>query len=467
MSRFYLNLSKSVFTVLLCIGGLSLIYSCDTEKQTQNITQTEAEEFYEYAYPLVMMKISQDAMLTSPLRKNDRLNKFIMFSKLAQPENTAVVLGNRNTLYCVGWIDLSEGPVLFEIPDMGNRYFVMPLIDAWTNTFESFGSRTTGQLAQKYFLTLATYSGETPEGYKRVNCPTSMVWITGRIQSDNDKDALVANQLQSQYVLQSYRSYLGEEDPLDNYSPDIKAIEVKKPVPYSLSMDAEKFYNTFFEMIVNNPAAKADSEFLSKYGFMDTEEKLLFENLDANTQEILKKGISVQQKKYSEIFYAGNEQKSAWDFKIEDMGSWGSNYARRAYYAVWGIGANIPKDAVYGVSQLDGTLKQLEGTNTYKISFAPGDTPDVGGFWSITAYNNEGYLEANAQNRYSSGSNMPLKFNEDGSLDLYLTAAKPNDVDEYNWIPTPEGTFKILFRMYWPKESILNGSYKLPNIEKL
>ena len=149
-------------------------------------------------------------------------------------------------MYCVGWVDLSLGPVLFEIPDMGERYFVMPLIDAWTNTFKSIGSRTTGQLAQKYFLTLNTYSGEVPFGYTRINCPTSMVWITGRIQCDIKKDALIVNELQGKYVLESYRASLGEKDSLSLYQPKFKAIKVYKPVPFALAMNTEDFYNTFF-----------------------------------------------------------------------------------------------------------------------------------------------------------------------------------------------------------------------------
>jgi len=432
------------------------------------MTVQEAEEFYDYAYPLVMMKISQDAMLSSPLRKKGgQLNKFIMFKKLAQPKNTAVVLGNRNTLYCVGWLDLSEGPVLFEIPNMGERYFVMPLIDAWTNTFKSIGSRTTGQSAQKYFLTLDNYSGEVPTGYTAVKCPTSMVWITGRIQSDNDEDALLVNKLQDQYILESYRASLGKNDPLENYNPVFKAIEVKKPVPFSLAMSTENFYDTFFDMLSKNPSATKDTDFLSKYSFMTNQNGLTFSKLDKDTQEILKTGLLAEQKEFSDIFYAGKNQTTTWNFNIEEMGTWGTNYSRRAYYAVWGIGANIPQDAAYGTSQLDMNLEQLVGVNTYKLSFPAGKTPQVGGFWSVTAYNNNGYLEKNNENRYATGSNMPLKHNEDGSLDLYLSSTLPQGISTYNWIPTPKGTFKITFRMYWPKETILNGSYSLPNIKKI
>lgn len=444
----------------LAVFLLAFLATACSEKP-ETLTQEQSEDLYDYAYPLVMMQISQDAMLTSPLRKGDKPNKFIMFKKLAQPENTAVVLGNRNTLYCVGWVDLSQGPVLFEIPNMNKRYYVMPLIDAWTNTFKSIGSRTTGQAAQKYFLTRSNYNGPIPQGYTRVDCPTDMVWITGRIQADNDKDALEANKLQDQYILKPYK-----ETTAPPYKAQFKAIEVKRPVPYSLKMGAEEFYNTFFRLLKNNPPAKADDTFLKTYPFINTDKPQEFHHLSKKNQTILSEGLKSREQYFEKIFYKGSAQKTAWDFKIEDMGDWGTNYSRRAYYAVWGIGANIPKDAVYGVSQLDGKLQQLEGSNIYKLSFPPDGTPEVGGFWSVTAYNNEGYLEHNDQNRYASGSNMPIRFNSDGSLDMYLSAEKPKGVYKYNWIPTPKGTFKILFRMYWPKESILDGTYQLPNIEK-
>ena len=139
---------------------------------------------------------------------------------------------------------------------MGKRYYVMPLIDAWTNTFKSIGSRTTGQKAQKYFIVNNRWSGKVPKGYKKVVSPTNMVWITGRIQADNDKDALVANKLQDKYVLENYSKKLTGVDPYKDYKPDFKAIWVRKPVPYSLKMDAEDFYDTFFKQWAYNDSLK-------------------------------------------------------------------------------------------------------------------------------------------------------------------------------------------------------------------
>ena len=193
-----------------------------------------------------------------------------------------------------------------------------------------------------------------------------------------------------------------------------------------------------------------------------------FDDLDENAYKMYLRMLSKKnKKKYLDDFYAGKSQKTNWIFNTTEMGTWGTDYKKRAYWGVWGLGANLTQDAVYGVTQLDDDLKQLDGENTYRIHFDKGKTPKVGGFWSITAYDNEGYLEENAVNRYATGSNMNMKYNPDGSLDIYLSHKKPKGVANFNWVPTPKEEFKILFRMYWPKKYILEGKYKLPKLVKI
>ena len=192
-----------------------------------------------------------------------------------------------------------------------------------------------------------------------------------------------------------------------------------------------------------------------------------FDDLSDNVRDTLNKALEIKQKQYLADFYKGKSQKDTWIFNTTAMGTWGNDYKKRAYWAVWGLGANLTEDAVYGVSQLDKNLKQLMGSDVYKVHFKKGGTPKVGGFWSITAYDNEGYLEANKENRYATGSNMDLKYNGDGSLDIYMSHTKPKGVPQYNWVPTPEEEFKILFRMYWPNKYILQGKYQLPEIIKI
>ncbi|MEM7002685.1 MAG: DUF1254 domain-containing protein, partial [Pseudomonadota bacterium] len=376
---------------------------------------------------------------------------------------------NRNTLYCVGWVDLSQGPVVFEIPDMGERYFVMPLLDAWTNTFISLGSRTTGQQAQKYQLVLegSDYEALEDEGYTTITAPTSMVWITGRIQADSPRDAEAAARLQAQYVLMTAQEKFGGPDPFVNYEPDYAAWQVRKPVPYSLEMSAADFYNEFFAAWRANAPAAEDEEMLELLAMAGIERFVTadFDELGAQMQQQLSAAVNNKQMIYLDAFYAGEAQHDKWIFNVERMGTWGTDYARRAYWAMWGLGANLVEDAAYGVSQLDAALKQLHGGSIYRIHFAADQLPPTNAFWSLTSYDNEGYLEENALDRYSLGSNHDLSYNADGSLDIYLSNVRPKGVR--NWTPAPVAEFKVLLRIYWPAEQVLAGEWSLPPIQKV
>jgi len=377
------------------------------------ITLEQSELIFDYAYPQVIMKISQDVMFTVPFREKGRHNRFIHFKRLAGPKNQAVVLGNRNTHYSVGWVDLSHGPVIFEIPDMGNRYYVMPLLDGWTNTFESLGSRTTGQNPQKYLIVNSEWSGEVPDGIVKIVSPTNMVWITGRIQADSPQDSEAVAKLQDGLKLMPYAEYQGGETLHAQYKPGFKAIRVRKPVPYSLKMSPRAYYDTFFEMWPSNPSPMRDSvmlELMAKIGA--TPGIKSFANLPPEAQDILAMGLKSKQQAYLDAFYSGSEQSEPWIFNLDPrMGNWENEYERRAYWGMWGLGTNIAKDAVYGVTQLDQELNPLNGQNIYRVHFAPGTTPPTQAFWSVTLYDIDGYIEANEYDRHALGSNHDLSYN--------------------------------------------------------
>ncbi|MFN3212396.1 MAG: DUF1254 domain-containing protein [Henriciella sp.] len=441
--------------------------SSTEQNSSEQMPLSEAEAIFDYAYPLVIMKISQDLMLTVPIRPRTNPNHFIHFRRLAQPEQRAVVLGNRNTLYSVGWLDLSEGPVVFRIPNMGDRYYVMPLLDAWTNTFESLGSRTTGQEAQSYLIANADFIGEVPEGHTLITSPTNMVWITGRIQADSAEDAQDASALQDQFELMTLHELQTGVDPFEGFAPQFTFAKVGLPVPYSLRMDVAEFYDTFFAMWAKNNGPVADQEMvdLMENAGIVFGQVSRFSDLAPDAQAALEAGLKSKQAQYSKAFYEGTSQTEKWLFNIDPaMGDWGTEFGRRAYWAMWGLGTNISKDAVYGVTQLDSNLAPLNGQNTYRMRFEAGELPPTNAFWSVTNYDAEGYLERNAIDRYSLGSNHALNFNADGSLEFLLSNAEPA-ADGVNWVPAPEGDFKTLLRIYWPEEEVLEGRWALPDVE--
>ena len=104
----------------------------------------------------------------------------------------------------------------------------------------------------------------------------------------------------------------------------------------------------------------------------------------------------------------------------------------------------------------------------YIIHFSKEQLPKVKGFWSLTCYNNEGFLVNNPINRYEVGDRDSLAYNDDGSLDLYIQPSKPEGVPENNWLPSPKDKrFSLLMRMYWPKEEMFSDDYKLPIVTKV
>jgi hypothetical protein len=408
-------------------------------------------------------------MLNSQLRQKSNDNHLILFKQLAQPENTAVVLGNRDTLYTVAWIDLSKGPVAFSIPDMGDRYYVMPLLDAWTNTFQSLGSRTTGQDAKQYILYRRGDVRPTVPGYEPIEAPTSMVWLTGRIEVLGDDDLSAAQEIQSKFEMTTFEEALTGTDPFGELEPTFIGSDIGLPVPYSLKMSAEEYFDTFLEMLRTNPPSDADQAFveavsnnLFEMGSVDA-----FVDIESSVQELLGAGLKHQQDYLQTTFTEGSAQDTPWILNKQAMGTWGIEYSTRAYWAVWGLGANLVEDAVYGVTQLDADLQQLSGEYRYEMRFEAGDIPQVRGFWSLTAYDIEGYLEENSTKRYQVGQNFDIQTGDDGSLRIVLSSDRADDINEENWLPIPTGDFKLLFRMYWPEPSVLAPSYELPPIARI
>ena len=147
---------------------------------------------------------------------------------------------------------------------------------------------------------------------------------------------------------------------------------------------------------------------------------------------------------------------------------WGTDYLNRAGTAKSNMYDNRPEETKYIYTENDSHGKQLNGKNTYAITFANGQVPPVKGFWSLTLYNEEHFFNPNALGRYSLGTkNKTLKYNTDGSLTLYAGAKSPGKDRESNWLPAPSGTFSLYIRAYWAEKAILDGQWMPPAVRQL
>src|SRR6201999_4330644 len=119
---------------------------------------------------------------TVPLRAP--LNQFAHARTYPRAEDRDVVRYNFDTLYSPAWLDLAPEPIILSVPDTDGRYYLLPMLDMWTDVFSVVGSRTTGTKAGNYALVAENWKGELPQGITKILAPTSAFWILGRTQTN-------------------------------------------------------------------------------------------------------------------------------------------------------------------------------------------------------------------------------------------------------------------------------------------
>jgi hypothetical protein len=430
-----------------------------------------ATDAYIYGYPLVTMEVTRRVITNVPSVQGTRgpMGQFIKLRQYPDASFRDVTAPNADTLYTTAWIDVGKEPWVLSIPDMKDRYFLVPMLDGWTNVFQVPGKRTTGTGAQTYAITGPGWKGSLLPGVKEYKSPTSMVWILGRIYcTGTPEDYAAVHALQDQFNLVPLSSYgkpftppAGAVDP---------SIDMKTAVREQVNrMDAVSYFTLLAQLMKANPPAAADAPELAKFAKIGL---IAGKDFDANKldADFVKRIPQVAFDRIMLQFKVGKSIKNinGWMFDSE-AGVYGTDYLNRAFVTAIGLGANRIQDAVYPTSLKDAEGKAYNGANKYVVHFPKGQLPPVRGFWSITMYDANYFFVANPINRYSISARQNLKANSDGSVDLYIQNQSPGTDKESNWLPAPKDKFILMLRMYWPSEkspTIINGSWKPPAVKK-
>jgi hypothetical protein len=440
--------------------AVGLLLSFSSTQQQQN---SAAVDCYIYAYPLVLMEVTKNLMVQQS--SDIRINQFTHISEFPTASFKDIVRPNIDTLYSFAWLDLSVEPIILSVPDTHGRYYLMELMDAWTNVFASLGKRTTGTKAQHFVIVGPGWQGTIPEGIERISSPTNMVFILGRTQTNGKKDYGAVHAIQAGYVLKPLSTWAKQSAPLPRFMASALASRTG-PMEYVDGLDAQKFYEIFAQALEKNPPAPADKPMLTALKSFGIEAGKEFQKdtLSASVLVELNQAIAKAGKK---MIVLQNSLKpiQGWIIMM-NIGTYGADYLTRAMIARIGIGANLPEDAVYPTAFVDDEGRPLSGNNTYVIHFDADKLPPVNAFWSITLYNEQGFLVANNLNRYGLGDRDKLAYNGDGSLDMYVQHESPGSGKESNWLPAPAGKFNLTMRLYWPQEAILNGAWTPPAVRK-
>jgi len=426
----------------------------------QDVMLDSSSQAYIYAYPLVLTDVSMRAMI----QKGAQINQFTHLRQLPTDEFRTIVRPNIDTLYSNAWIDLSQGPIVLSLPDTHGRYYLIQIMDAWTNVFASLGKRTTGTKALNVLLVGPSWNGNAPKKMKVVHAPTNIIWILGRTQTNGKKDYDFVRKIQDGYMLTPLRCWHKKCDDAvqDN---DVIVDTTVSPEAQVAEMGAQEFYAIFAQALKKNRPAKADRAMiaqLKKIGIF-VGQSFDVSQISDDLLDVLNKGMKLGRKKIADAAGKLGKMVNGWDI-FYDIGTYGTNYLMRALIAHLGVGANLPQDALYPTAFVDGDGNILNGKNKYVIHFDKKNIPPVNAFWSITLYDEKSYLVPNEINRFGLGDRDSLTFNKDGSLDIYIQSAAPEEDKQANWLPAPEGVFNLSMRLYWPKKSALKGVWVPPAI---
>ena len=237
------------------------------------------------------------------------------------------------------------------------------------------------------------------------------------------------------------------------------------------ALDVGSFFKFLAELMKTNPPAPEDAPMLEKLALIGIVPGQDFDisRLDQAVVKGLEGAPKAGIEKIMSAAKAPGKKVNGWAVTT-NLGTYGTNYMLRAVVTAIGLGANLPQDAVYPKTRVDIEGNTLNGANKYIISFPKAQTPHVKGFWSLTMYDHRYFFVNNPLHRYTLSPRNDLKYNADGSLDLYIQNESPGPSKESNWLPAPKGNFILMLRLYWPNEtppSILDGSWSLPPVKKL
>ncbi len=428
-------------------------------------------EAYLYFYPLVTMDVTRKQSTNIEPGKEfgkGPMNMFINIAAYPPADFKGVVRPNFDTLYSIAWLDLTKGPMIVSAPDTHGRYYLLPMLDMWTDVFASPGWRTTGTQVGNFLVTPPGWRGAIPAGMTRISAPTPYVWIIGRTKTDGRQDYDAVHKIQAGYKVtppsrwgKTFRSPKATIDP---------TVDMKTPPKEQVdAMPAAKFFAYAAALLKVNPPHVTDQPIIAQLKKIGIEPGKSFDLSKA--APAVRQGLASAPTDARQLMAwkmpTLARVVNGWSMNTDTMGVYGNYYLKRAMVAQFGLGANLPEDAIYPVNLADKSGKPLDGASQYTLHFDKGATPPVSAFWSVTLYNAEGYPVANPLNRYALSSWMPLKHNADGSLDLYFQNESPGADKEANWIPAPKGAFNLLLRMYAPKAEGLIGKWDPPPITRI
>ncbi len=432
-------------------------------------------EAYKYGLPLVSTHRTFRVMTSVDLpdgKGDGPVNRFSHVRKLSTPDADTVVAPNEDTLYSIAWLDLRRGPLVLHVPRVKNRYFVLPLMDPYTEDFKNLGSVKRTKPGDYVITGPGQHRTKLPRGTRRIRSSYSRVWIIGRTEVRGPGDVRRVRKIQRRYTLTPLRHY-GERAfvPKPPKNPDTTLNKV--PMPTRLA-----FFDNLGKQLERFPPPTADRPQLDRLaaagigaGLQPSTDPNLSDDQRRGLIDAVADGPDSVLADLRAAYLAGFLAHNGW--LVNATGRYGTDFRARATTAQVGLGALVPREAIYPFAQVDSAGVPLSGADSYLVHFAPGELPPARAFWSLAMYDTDGFFVPNAIDRFTINDRTELDYNADGSLDIYMQPNQPVDPHQgQNWLPAAAGPFRLIMRLYQPRPkriaSVLDGSgWDPPTISRL
>ena len=429
-----------------------------------------AVEAYIYAYPLVLMDVarltSTNTITVDGMSSLAPINQFAHAPAFPDARFEAAMRPNVDGLISSLWFDVSKEPLAVSVPDPRGRYYMMSVLDLWTDVFATLGTRTTGPNGKQYAIVGPRWTGTLPDHLEPLQSPTSLGRIVGQVQPKSDGDLRGVRTFQSRMRATPLsalgRSHVPMHGKIDS------SVSSAVPVNQVARMDGPALFARFCALTAGNPPHPNDYPLLQRMRRLGVVPGMpcTRDRLSHNAWIALDRAVAFAQRKIRDHVTRAARNVNGWAVFASPIGTYGTDYLKRALMAYMGLGSDLIEDAIYPTALTMADGSPFDAESKYEVRFPATGLPPVRAHWSLTLYDDRELLADNPMGRHSLGARDPLRFDSDGSLMLYIQRESPGRDKEDNWLPTPKrGSFTLTMRLYWPEAAALNGTWAPPLVK--
>jgi hypothetical protein len=330
--------------------------------------KTVARDAFLYVLPLLEMAATRDRLLARGAAQNVIYHR----RELADASSRSVTSPNNDTLYSAAWLDLTQGPVAATLPDTGQRYFSLQLMDMYTNNFAVLGTRTTGSAPAKFTIVGPNDAIATADR-NVLRSPTPHVWALARVLVDGASDLDAARTAQAGIMIDGPKVVAKPRNStVAAVAPDAKWQDIFAEANRLLAEERPPVTDLALLLRIAPLGVGADATFNAS-AFSDAEREAIAAGVAEGRSLVIdprNRGQAVQ----------------GWYYPGPTLGIWGQDYGARAVVARTGLAALPRNEAMYMRPEGADGNALYDGRKMWRIHFAPGQLPPVSGFWSLTMY---------------------------------------------------------------------------------